>query len=60
VNLINGVLGDKSFFDSADRGMQRVMADYPQVQVKTIEAGIDPARWQAAWKMLQPMKNMMS
>lgn len=48
VNLINGVLGDKSFFDSADRGMQRVMADYPQVQVKTIEAGIDPARWQAA------------
>jgi basic membrane protein A len=48
VNLINGVLGDKSFFDSADRGMQRVMADYSQVQVKTIEAGIDPARWQAA------------
>jgi basic membrane protein A len=48
VNLINGVLGDKSFFDSADRGMQRVMADYPQVEVKTIEAGIDPARWQAA------------
>jgi basic membrane protein A and related proteins len=48
VSLINGVLGDKSFFDSADRGMQRVMADYPQVQVKTIEAGIDPARWQAA------------
>jgi basic membrane protein A len=48
VNLINGVLGDKSFFDSADRGLQRVMEDYPQVQVKTIEAGIDPARWQAA------------
>lgn len=48
VNLINGVLGDKSFFDSADRGLQRVMADFPQVQVKTIEAGIDPARWQAA------------
>jgi len=48
VNLINGVLGDKSFFDSANRGMQRVMADYPQVKVKTIEAGIDPAKWQAA------------
>ncbi len=48
VNLINGVLGDKSFFDSADRGMQRVMEDYPQVEVKTIEAGIDPAKWQAA------------
>ncbi len=48
VNLINGVLGDKSFFDSANRGMERVMADYPQVKVKTIEAGIDPAKWQAA------------
>ena len=48
VNLINGVLGDKSFFDSADRGMQRVMEDYPQVEVKTIEAGVDPAKWQAA------------
>lgn len=48
VNLINGVLGDKSFFDSADRGMQRVMEDYPQVEVKTIEAGIDPAKWEAA------------
>lgn len=47
VNLINGVLGDKSFFDSADRGMQRVMEDFPQVQVKTIELGIDPAKWEA-------------
>lgn len=48
VNLINGVLGDKSFFDSANRGMEKVMADYPQVKVKTIEAGVDPAKWQAA------------
>jgi basic membrane protein A len=48
VNLINGVLGDKSFFDSANRGMEQVMKDYPQVKVKTIEAGIDPAKWQAA------------
>jgi basic membrane protein A and related proteins len=48
VHLVNGVLGDQSFFDSADRGMQRVMAEFPQVEVNTIEAGIDPARWQAA------------
>lgn len=48
VHLVNGVLGDKSFFDSANRGMQWTMEEYPQVQVKTIEAGIDPARWQAA------------
>jgi len=46
VNLINGVLGDKSFFDSADRGMQRVVEDYP-VEVKTIELGIDPANWES-------------
>jgi len=48
VHLVNGVLGDQSFFDSADRGMQRVMDEYSQVEVNTIEAGIDPARWQAA------------
>jgi len=48
VHLVNGVLGDKSFFDSADRGLRQVVADFPQVQVNTIEAGIDPARWQAA------------
>jgi len=48
VHLVNGVLGDKSFFDSADRGMQWTMEEFEQVQVKTIEAGIDPARWQAA------------
>jgi len=48
VNLINGVLGDKSFFDSANRGMEKLMKDYPNVKVKTIEAGIDPAKWQAA------------
>jgi len=48
VHLVNGVLGDKSFFDSADRGLQQVVDDFPQVQVNTIEAGIDPARWQAA------------
>ncbi len=48
VNLINGVLGDKSFFDSANRGMEMVMKDFPNVEVKTIEAGIDPAKWQAA------------
>lgn len=48
VHLVNGVLGDKSFFDSADRGLRRVVDDFPQVRVNTIEAGIDPARWQAA------------
>jgi basic membrane protein A and related proteins len=47
VNLINGVLGDKSFFDSAQRGMVKSKDEFG-LQVKTIEAGIDPAKWQPA------------
>ena len=47
VNLINGVQGDKSFFDSAVRGTTKAEADYG-VCVKVIEAGIDPAKWQPA------------
>jgi basic membrane protein A len=47
VNLINGVLGDKSFFDSADRGVKKAAAEF-NLDVKTIEAGVDPAKWQPA------------
>ena len=47
VNLINGVLGDKSFFDSAERGVRKAEQDF-NYTVKTIEAGIDPARWEPA------------
>lgn len=47
VNLINGVLGDKSFFDSADRGVTKAKNEFG-LEVKTIEAGIDPAKWQPA------------
>jgi len=47
VLLINGVLGDKSFFDSAERGVRRAEKDF-NITVKTIEAGVDPARWEAA------------
>lgn len=47
VHFVNGVLGDKSFFDSAQRGVQRV-ADEFGAQTKTIEAGIDPTGWEAA------------
>jgi basic membrane protein A len=45
--LINGVLGDKSFFDSAQRGMDRAEQELG-VQTKTIEAGLDPTKWEAA------------
>jgi basic membrane protein A and related proteins len=47
VNLINGVEGDKSFFDSAVRGVTKAQGEF-NLEVKTIEAGIDPAKWQPA------------
>lgn len=47
VHLVNGVLGDKSFFDSADRGLKKAVEDFG-IDLKTIEAGIDPAQWQPA------------
>ena len=47
VNLINGVQGDKSFFDSAVRGVTKAQSEFG-LDVKTIEAGVDPAKWQPA------------
>ncbi len=47
VLLINGVLGDKSFFDSAQRGMDRAEKELG-VKTKTIEAGLDETQWEAA------------
>jgi basic membrane protein A len=44
--VINGVLGDKSFFDSAQRGMDMLIEDGYNVEVNTIELGIDPAAWE--------------
>lgn len=37
--LINGDLGDMSFWDSANEGMLRFSADHPEVDVKIIEMG---------------------
>ncbi|HVO40358.1 MAG TPA: BMP family ABC transporter substrate-binding protein [Spirochaetia bacterium] len=45
VLYLNGTLGDKSFFDSANRGVQRVGKELP-VTVKTIEGGYDSSRWE--------------
>ena len=47
INLINGVLGDKSFFDSSERGVKKASEEFG-FEYKTIEAGIDPAKWQPA------------
>lgn len=47
LNLINGTLGDMSFFDSSERGMQAIAAKYgDKVQVKTIEMSLDQTKWQ--------------
>ena len=45
--VINGVLGDKSFFDSAQRGMDRLIDDGYNIEVNTVELGIDPANWES-------------
>ncbi|MGB9770021.1 MULTISPECIES: BMP family lipoprotein [Caldisericum] len=42
---INGTLGDKSFFDSANRGLEMAIKDLG-VDGKVIEGGYDPAKWQ--------------
>lgn len=46
--VINGVLGDKSFFDSAQRGADLAMDDF-DVEVNTVELGIDPANWESGF-----------
>lgn len=46
VLVVNGVLGDKSFFDSAQRGADRIMDDF-NVEIDTVELGIDPANWES-------------
>jgi len=45
VLYVNGALGDKSFFDSANSGLQRAAKELGVV-TKTIEGGYDPARWE--------------
>jgi basic membrane protein A len=47
VLFINGTLGDKSFFDSAAKGMRRAGRELP-VSVRVVEGGNDPTRWESA------------
>lgn len=44
--VLHGTLGDKSFFDDANDGMEKAKADLP-VEVKVIELGYDRSKWQA-------------
>lgn len=45
--LLNGVLGDKSFFDSADNGMKMLKEEYgDKIEVRTIEMSYDETKWE--------------
>lgn len=47
--LINGALGDKSFFDSANRGLETIKATYgDDVETRVLEIGDDPTGWEPA------------
>ncbi|MCD6398144.1 MAG: BMP family ABC transporter substrate-binding protein [Spirochaetaceae bacterium] len=45
VLYVNGTLGDKSFFDSAARGVNQAVSELGIVG-KVVEGGYDPARWE--------------
>jgi basic membrane protein A len=47
VLLLNGNLGDKSFFDSANAGVLRAQEELG-VEVKVIEMGLDQSKWEPA------------
>src|SRR5450432_1141628 len=44
--FINGTLGDKSFFDSAERGLKQAEKD-GLITLKNIEVGEDSTKWEA-------------
>lgn len=46
--FINGTLGDKSFFDSAAKGLREAGRTLP-VFAKVVEGGVDPTRWESAF-----------
>lgn len=45
VLYVNGTLGDQSFFDSANRGLERAIEDFG-IMGRTVEGGWDPSNWQ--------------
>ncbi|MDW6023535.1 BMP family ABC transporter substrate-binding protein [Mesorhizobium sp. BAC0120] len=47
--IINGALGDKSFFDSANRGIEMIKQKYgDKVETRVLEIGDDPTKWEPA------------
>lgn len=49
VLIVNGALGDKSFFDSANHGMELIKAKYgDDVETRVLEVGDDATKWEPA------------
>ena len=48
VHIVNGTLGDKSFTDSAHRGLVKASEEFG-FELVTSEAGTDPAKWEPAF-----------
>jgi basic membrane protein A len=48
VHIVNGTLGDKSFTDSAHRGLVQGSEEFGY-ELVTSEAGTDPAKWEPAF-----------
>ncbi len=46
--LLNGTLGDKSFFDSANHGMEMVKEQLENVETKVVEMTYDDTKWEPA------------
>lgn len=46
--FFHGPLGDKSFFDSAMRGMDNLVNDGFNIEVNVIQTAVDPNIWEAA------------
>ena len=46
--LLNGTLGDKSFFDSANHGMELVNEKLQNVETKVVEMTYDDTKWEPA------------
>ncbi|WP_227764328.1 BMP family lipoprotein [Zhaonella formicivorans] len=45
--IINGTLGDKGFFDSANRGIEEAKKEFG-IEAKVVEAGNEPSEWEPA------------
>lgn len=48
VAIVNGTLGDKSFFDSLNEGMNTLKEKHNNIEVKVIETGFDETKWEPA------------